>query len=1043
MKKLTIFLVFLLFVGFHASAQMQITGTVTGSEDGMSIPGVSVVVKGQETIGTTTDIDGKYSITVPQSTEALVFSFIGMVAQEISINGKTTIDVVLEPEILQMDEVVVTANAIKREKRSIGYSVSTVGGDDVNKTQESDLLKSLSGKVAGVDIRSTSGDVGGSTRILIRGASSLTGTNQPLFVVDGVPISNSNYVGENNDRNSGYDTGNRGSDINPDDIETISVLKGGAAAALYGSRARDGAIIITTKRGKKGFEQKSITYNGGLSYQTPFILPDYQNEYAQGTQGKYVNDRLNGWGPKISEMEGIEVEDINGDLTTLSSHPNNVKDFYDVGQIYSNSLAIAGADEKGDYRLGYTNYQQKGIVPESKYARNTISFNAGRKFANKFSSRITGNYIWNETTGRVSQGGNNNNAIISLIHTLPRTFDLDEYKQYENEDGSQKKLGDFTPNPYWIINKNKFSSELNRLWGNFQLDYDPFEWLNLMGRVGTDMYREYRRQINAVGSVGMVDGQFADESVWRREFNSDLMLTAKKAFGDLNVMFILGHNVNQREFQTIGNKASSLTVAGLYNFGNAEINTPTNYYEQRRIWGVYSDLTLSYKNFLFLNATLRNDHSSTLPEENNSYWYPSVSGSAVITDAFPGIKNNILSYLKIRANYAQVGSDEGPYQLDFTYTPLNSYFVQFQGTENQFPHGDYLAFGAPNTIPPTDLKPQKQNSYEIGMDLYLFDNRLGFDFAYYSIITSNQIVSLPIPWTTGYTRNRTNVGEVSNKGIELRVTATPVSIKDFKWDIGVNFSKNTQIVEKLAEGVEEIDLGSSFNSIEVKATPGDPYGLFGKTFRHDPDGNLIINETTGLIEISNDVKRLGNIDPDWTMGIQNTFKYKGITLSALIDIREGGVMYSETVNSLRSLGLAKETGENREATIINNGVNEVDNGDGTFSYVPNETPVGSMQEYWQNYADGNVAESALFDADYIKLREVRLGYQLPKKWLSKTPFGLVEISAVGRNLWLIKSEIPHIDPESSLLGSGSNAQGIEWWGAPSTTTYGFNLRLTF
>jgi TonB-linked SusC/RagA family outer membrane protein len=1010
----------------------EVSGVVTSADDGMSIPGVSVMVKGT-TIGTSTDFDGKYTISVPADGKILIFSSVGMKKTEVEITSNT-INLVMESESIGVDEVIVTAVGVKREKKSLGYAVSTVQGSDISKSQ-SNPVSALAGKVAGVVVSASSGEVGGSNRVVIRGVSSLGGANQPLYIVDGVPILNDMFSGKGDGSIAGVDNGNRASDINPDDIASLTVLKSGAAAALYGSRAKNGVIVITTKRGKQSKKKSYFTYSNSMSIGNPLKLPDYQNTYAPGDKGKYGKTRLNGWGPRISDLEGTEVELLNGDMQELSAHKDNVKDFFDTSFNMSNSIAVADADKDGDYRLSFTNTKNEGLIPESWQKKNVLSFNGGRNMG-KVTSRISFSYIRDITNNR-GKGGT-----ADAVLGIPRTLDLDYYKDYLNEDGSQKTLSEFSNNPYWSLNKNKYETKMNRVIGNFQLAYKPLEWLEISARIGTDFYNEQRSNITAKGTLGAMKGSRSENNYWSRSFNSDILLTANKEIAsDLNLTVILGHNINQRDYRRQSVEAEDFIVDDFYGYANSNKSQPTSYESKRRIWGVFADVTLDYKGYLFLNMTGRMDNSSTLPEENNRYYYPSVSTSFIVTDAFPSLKNNVLSYLKVRANIASVGSDEDPYQLDFNYTALEDVFVQF-ASRNTYPHGGYRAYSAPGTLPPLSLKPEKQISWETGLDVYLFENRVGLDLSYYETITKDQIIGIQVPNSTGYYRKKLNIAEIKNNGYELRMTAIPFRSDDFKWDMAVNFTKNTTKVVELAPGVKTYDVGSAYNGVVVKAEAGESLALYGKKFERDPEGNMIINKTTGLFAIGGESEKLGDIDPDFTFGFENTFKYKNLSVSALIDGRVGGYMYSNTVRSLRYDGLVEETTNNRGGSIINKGVNEVTSGDET-TYVANTTAVNTMHEWWNNYANDQVAESSVFENTWVKLRQVRLDYTFPKKFLANTPFGSAEFGIYGRNLLILYSKVPHIDPEQSALGASSNGQGVEWGGIPTTRNFGVNFRLTF
>lgn len=1031
-----------------------ITGNVTSTEDGGPLPGVNVIIKGS-TSGTVTDIDGNYRLRVPEGGNTIVFSFIGFTAREVELNAQSVLDIQLSPDVTQLGEVVVTAAAIEREKRSLGYAVSTVQGDQVTEARDGNVLNSLAGKVPGVDISSSSGTAGGSARILIRGASTMitdggsqgpNATNEPLFVVDGIPISNSSFNGSRNDIIAGgADVGNRAGDINPDDIANITVLKGAAASALYGQRAKNGAIIITTKRGKPG-QEAFLTVNSSVRFDEVFKLPDYQNEYAQGDFGQFdSNNFTGGWGPNISEVQGQVFPQFpyDGVDRPLQAYPDNVKDFFQTGHTFINSVALAGGGEESDFRVSYTNLQQKGITPGNTLDRNTMSVNAGSRFSDKFSARISFSYVRTEGLGRPRQGSNNPNIITELVQDgFPRTLDvrlLEENVVDENGipiglDGAQT-----VNNVYWVVQNNPNNNLVDRLFGNAEVGYDPTDWLNITGRVGTDVFTELRRDIVRKGTINQVNGQFTDQELYNREFNTDILATVTKDINpEIEFTGIVGFNVNQRSLRRTKITASDLSVDELYNYANAASTAPVNHQELRRIYGIYGDFTFNYRNFLFLNITGRNDWSSTLPEDNNSFFYPSVSASLVFTEAF-NIASNFLSFGKFRANWANVGGDTGPYELDFQFFPQADVFTQFV-SNNTFPHGGQLAFAATDVIPPGDaLEPQNQISFEIGTELQFFDGRIGLDATYYNTLTEDQIISVSIPQSTGFESRRINAGEVRNEGFEVLLTGTPLQTNSgFSWDIGLNFTSNQQTVEKLAPGLDELALTSGFSGLSIRAAPGEAFGLYGAGWLRDSvSGKPVINPNTGLREVGPRT-RFGDIFPDWSLGVQNTFSFKGFHLSALIDIREGGVMYSGTVSDLREDGRTIETTLNRGRIFIDDGV--LANSDGT--YRPNDVPVESMQQFWTHYANSSNTEGQIFDASYIKLREVRLSYNLPNSLVDRTPFRSINFGLEGRNLMLIQSEVPHIDPELNFFGTVLTGSGVEWKSAPSARSYGFNVRFT-
>ncbi len=1040
-KKLQLVLLLSLFSVSMAFAQTgTLTGTVTDSRTGEELPGVNIFIPDLER-GGVTDRNGEYRIeSIPVGDYEVTISYIGYTRQMLDVSissGINTRDVVLGQDLIGLDDVVVTGQQIERQARSVAYSIATVSGEEVTKARETNFVDALAGKIAGVEVQGQGGNIGASTRITIRGISSLSGSNQPLFVVDGVPISNSNVVGgTSQDRLTGaVDVGNRGGDINSDDIESVTVLKGGSAAALYGQRAKDGVILITTKRGSQE-RGPAVTVNSSIRTSSPLRLPDFQNEYAQGSSGKYDSNSLNGWGPRIA---GQEVENIRGEEVTLQAYPDNVRDFYESDLTSINSISFSNADERSDLRIGITRTDQSGIVPNNKLERTSFTVNTGRQMTDNLTTRMSGTYTNLSTLGRAVAGGNDPNVLTSLINTLPRTTDLaGELRDYRNEDGTQRALSTQTNNPYWIVNENPFENEIQRVFGNAELRYSPLDWLEITGRAGLDFYIENRQRQNAVGTLGRADGDFSLDQIQEQQINIDVLAAVNRDISeDITFQGVLGYNLNTREQSILRNTASSLDVPGLLNFANASTNSPGNNFSQQRLLGVYADATFGYQNYLFLNLTGRNDWSSTLPVDNRSFFYPSVSTSFIFTDAFD-IAGAVLSYGKLRANYAQVGSDEAPYQLDFRYSPVSDIFGQY-GTGVNFPFGGRTGFIATGTLPPQNLRPQIQTTFELGSEVQFFDGRFGFDFTYYDVRTDDQILSIPTPLTTGFGALRTNIGEVSNKGIELSVNMNPIRTRLVNYVATLNFSKNNNIVESLAPGVEEIVIASAFNGLQVRAEPGSSLGLYGPGFLRTEDTNeLIINPDTGLIRTGGQT-RLGSIDPDFRMSLNNQFSIRGLNVSFLVDYRQGGVLFSQTVGALRRAGVAEETGVNRNGTYVIDGV--IPDGDGGF--MPNNVPVQGMQQFWNNYSAADVHEGNTFSSTYVKLREVKLDYDLPRGWIERTPLSGVSIGIEARNLLMIYSEVPHIDPESGLFGSASNGQGIEWNVLPSTRSFGTNVQVRF
>ncbi|MCD0487392.1 SusC/RagA family TonB-linked outer membrane protein [Pedobacter sp. MC2016-14] len=1039
MKKLILSLfVFLCFAGAALAQERTVTGTVTDTDGGLPLPGVSVRVIGAQG-GTITSVDGRYSIKVPSGGTGLQFSFIGYVSQTLTLGTSSVVNVVLATDSKSLGEVVVTAMGIRREAKSLGYTVTKVSGEEITKARETNVVNALTGKVAGVRVSAQSGTLGGSSKIVIRGGSSFNDSGQPLFVVDGLPVNNgspqiSTTSGAVPQGSAGADFGNRAADINSDDIESMVVLKGAAATALYGARAKNGAIVITTKRGAKG--QSSISFNSSARFDNILKLPDLQNEYAQGTQGLYNTETLNAWGPKLTEVQGRTFPDFLGNQVPLVAHPDNAKNFFRTGQTFINAISFDGADEKSDYRLGYTSTIQTGIVDKQKLNKNALSFNSGRKLSDKFEARASINYVRTKGEGMPTQSSNDPNVLIGTNY-IPTNFDIEQLRDNYYDDVLKAQIPITTSrngnNPFWIINNNTSTSVVDRVFGNGILTYKPISWLTISDNIGTDFYNESRFIPTRIGTIGALTGNFLSANLYNRVINNDLIVTAdRKLSDDLDLKIIAGHNIYETYSRSDQAYAQNLTVDQLYNFSNAASIINQNTSAKRRIVGVYGDIGLSYRDYLFLNVTGRNDYSSTLSKENNSYFYPSVSSGFVFSELLP--KNDWLSYGKLRASWANVGSDSDPYLLAFVYSGQSTAFAQY-GFGSSFPFNGVLAYSIPSIIPNPNLKPQNQNSLEFGTELKFLKNRISLDVTYYNSNTTDQIVNLALPQSTGFASKTVNAGSIRNSGIEVALGLVPVQSRDFRWNLDVNFAKNKQVVT-LPEDVASYSIASGWSGLQVKVESGKAFGIYGSAWERDPNGNIVIDANTGLRKTIVD-QRLGNTAPDWTMGINNTLSYKNFNLSFLVDIKEGGIMFSNTVATLRSTGLAEETLANRGNIFIDKGVIKQGN-----NYVTNTVPVQSMEDYWGQYTSTNT-ESSIFNSSFIKLREVNLSYRIPAGFLQKRLKFIkgLEAGLEGRNLWLIKSYVPHIDPESNLFGTSSNGDGVEFNNFPATRTIGFNLRV--
>lgn len=1032
---------------FSMAQDKTITGTVT-DQDGLPLPGANVLIKGAAT-GTQTDFDGNYAIRATVG-EVLVFSYIGLTTEERTVGASDVINIQLAEDAQALEEVVVTALGIERSERTLGYGVSTVKAEDLTVARETNVLNALQGKTTGVQITNQSGNVGGSTKILIRGLTRLSGNNNPLWVVDGVPISDAN-IATGSRITGGFDFGNRAQDINLDDVESVSVLKGASAAALYGSRASNGVIIVTTKKGKS--QKANVSYSSIFRFDDPLRLPTFQNEFGPGDQGAYdegngdtLANSPAGWGPAISTR--TPFTNVAGEPDVFTAYPNLVDDFYRTGKTSINSFAISGTSNEGrnDYRVSTSYTDQEGIVPASVLNRLNVGLNAGAQLSETLASRFSVNYVRTNIRGNAAQGANDPNVLTNIVNQLPRTTDIDLFVPWIDEDGNQlSPVGTNVNNPYWVANENRAESEVDRFFGNVTLDYQPFQKVGFVARAGYDTFNDKRFRSNRNGTLGRINGDYTEDDINNRELTLDFIATYDDNFGDaLDLTFRAGTQWNERVFERIGNVGTDLTVPLLYTPGNAGNNAPFNGFSERRILGVFGDLTLTYKGWLTLNATGRNDWSSTLPEGENSFFYPSVATSFVFSDAF-GMEGDFFSYGKLRGSWANVGGDADPYQLDFLYAPQTTFFGQF-GTGGNFPFQGELAFSGPGTLPNQALKPENQVNYEAGIELGFFRNRITLDATYYENFTDDQILAVTVPESTGFNASVQNIGRVSNKGFELELGARVIQTDNFSWQLDYNFSTNDFVVEELTENVDRFVVGSGFNSTQIIAEPGESLGLYGNRWARavdengDPiDDQILVDPASGL-RFQGDNGRLGNILPDFIMGLTSAFNYKGWTLSTTFDWREGGVMFSNTAGSLRRAGLAAETAVDRDDLFVDPNT-FIDNGDGTYS--ANTTPIQSVQGYWNAFANASIAEGNTFDATFMKWREVSLFYTFTQDQLRNMPFTAIRIGFQGRNLAVFNTSVPHVDPETNLFGSASNGAGIERGSVPSTRSLGFNLQVNF
>ncbi len=1124
MKKITLLLGVLFLCTTAMFAQKTITGKVTSKLDGSALPGVTVVVKGSTT-GTITDADGKYKLSVPATAATLTFTFIGMVSQDVEIGTKTAIDVVLVPSATQLEGMVVTALGVTREKKSLGYSTQEVKGDLVSNVATDNVTNALSGKIAGIQVTKTT-NMGGSTNIILRGSKSLTGDNQVLFVVDGVPVNNQVTNSRNQtEAGIGYDYGNAASDINPDDIESVNVLKGAAATALYGSRAANGVIMITTKKGagaigtgKKGI---GITINSGVTigFVDKSTFPEYQNKYGAG-YGKYYGDNGDAyfntypasafgqtgpdqlWVPTtedasfgapfdpsmlVYQWDAVDPQSPNYQKATpWKAADNGPITFFKTPVTLNNSIAIENAFDKGSYRLSYTNYNQDGLMPNSTLKKNNILLNGTWNVTDKLTATGSANYIVENAIGRNSTGYSDN-ILGSFRQWNETNVDIKEQWDLYNltkrnttwnyADPTDPGAGPiYWDNYYWTRYENYESDGRNRFIGNLSLDYKVTKWFDIFGRISGDEYSTLQEERRAVGSIGTpfgvgtgADGsidQNNEQSGYLRrdinysEYNYDLMGNFNKDITkDLSFKGILGLNIRRTDYKrTIASTSGGLVVPELYSLQNSVGPLPLTKEAAQLVGvnGVYASGSFGYKSIVYLDVTARRDQSSTLPKANNSYYYPSVSGSFVFTNVLP--QKDWLSYGKVRLNYASVGNSASFDQLVDNYqilTPFNSPMTAVETTQKD-----------------SVLKPEKTNSLEGGLEMYFFKRRIGFDLALYNTKTTNQILPLAVSKATGFTYKDINAGEIQNKGIELTLTGIPLQTKNFKWNVTLNWATNKNQVVSLLPGVDNMQLGSFQGGVTINAQVGQPYGVIegtDYTYYYDKDGtpHKIIDAATGLpVPTSTSDKVLGKMTPDWTGGITNTFTYKNWAFSFLIDCQKGGSIFSLDMYYGLADGIYKETDYvNDLGNPVRNPVNYVDpndyslgwtnadaggyieegvnlstNSQGQVVSTPNKTRLDASSTYGFGYlVEPN--KGFVYDASYVKLREVSLSYSLPSALLKKCFITGATFSLVAANPWIIYKNLPHADPESGL-GAG-NMQGYSTGSLPSTRDFGFNVKLTF
>lgn len=1077
-KRIHLFLLALAIGVIQGAAQVTtVRGIVTTEEDGEPVIGASVIVKGTS-LGTVTDVNGRFELSgLPPSATRLLISYISLMAKEVAIAPQ--VSVTLKSDTHLLDEVVVTALGISREKKALGYTAQEVKQDALVQGKDNNLLNSLSGKIAGVRITNTQGDVG-SSRIVIRGETSIAGENQPLFIVDGIPVDNSQL----NARSSGRDFKNAIADLNPEDIKTLTVLKGPNAAALYGARAAHGAIVITTKGGDK--RQKGIGITLHSSTQVSFVatLPEFQNLFGQGAGGRFsyvdgkgagVNDGVDeSWGPRldigllIPQFDSPLDADGNRVATPWVSHPNNVRDYFRMGISTNNGISVARGDDKYQFRVGYNYEKQVSIVPDAGTNKTNISLNTDYHLAKWIVVGATANYIVYTAPslpGSATPSGSNVRSNSPMLQFLwfGRQVDTNSLKA----DYTRNWNSSYYDNPFWSASYNTQSQERHRLIGDLHAEFRLTDGLNVRFRTSTDWYNDRRKSKVKWGSAGAGSpyGSYAEDAYTVKENNTEVLATYIKQLNkNWGIDALLGFNVRNKQYENNYQAAPRLAVAELYTLTNSrDPLTSSNDFYRLRQYGLYGSIQLDYRRWAFLNITGRNDWSSTLPVDNNSYFYPSVTASVLLSEAF-GWRSKAVNYLKIRGGWSQVGADANPYQLATVFT-----------SETAF-NGNPLQSSSTIGMNP-NLKPEKTSSIEAGFEAAFWDNRLCLDFTYYKTDSRNQILKLATTAASGYTSQVRNAGHIRNRGYEIQLGAVPIQTsKGFRWNLDLNYGANSSKVVKLDdEGlITSYRLYSS--GIQILASVGEAYGtLFGTSYVRDANGNVVV-DANGLPKISTTNKTLGKFTPDWTGGISNTFSYRSLSLSFLIDASVGGSIFSNTNKTGKYTGVLANTLSGRDAehgglwyytaamgnnvrlpespsySVSSDGLYYAQvNGQSTRVYQDgimvegvtesgskNEEVVSAEKYYHRIYS---IAEANVYDASYVKLREVALSYRLPRLWTQKLHLQEASVTLTGRNLWTIYKSVPNIDPESAL--TTGNAQGVEAYSLPTTRSFGVNLSVKF
>ncbi|MBO3273053.1 MULTISPECIES: SusC/RagA family TonB-linked outer membrane protein [Hymenobacter] len=1027
----------------YASAQSRsISGRVTDRQTGDGLPGVTVLLKGTSN-GVSTNADGTYTLSVTQSAGTLVFSSIGYIQIERAFGEENQINVALAPDTKQLNEVVVTAFGIERETKALTYTVQEVQGEQITKVAQPNVTNALQGKVAGVIVRQSSGMPGSSSLITIRGSRFLTGNNQPLYVVDGLPIeSQADFGGGVGDT----DYSSRALDINPSDIESISVLKGGAAAALYGNRAANGVVVITTKRGKGVGKKAQLSYTSDYTLDYASRFPKLQNTWAQGSNGIFNQNTSTSWGPRITELDPA-VLDKGGKAIVPGRVYDNVEPFFRTGHTINNAVDLTGSGDFGNYGVGLGYTKQIGVIPTTGMDRYSAKVGGDFKVSDKFTIGATANYT-NLQVSKLPNGSNLSNPLFTTYYA-PRSYDLwgIPFEDPNNPNQQINYRGSFD-NPRWALAHNSFSEQTNRMFGSANASYKFTNWLTLNYRVGEDFYTTEGKEFYDLGSGNTggrtavpSGGQVRDYTVTQNQLNSNANLVFNKDLtDDINLNVLLGN-----EFYDIRNRYQNMlgqgvTIGGLQNIDNTTTQTTTEYITRKRTVGFYGNLAASWKEMIYLNASGREDFISNLPNGNRTIFYPSVGLGFVITEAV-SVPQNVVTFAKLRASYAETA--QAP---DATYLTQPRFVRGGAGSGYlsdgiTFPFQGLTALSLSDVLYTNQLKPVNVSTTEFGADLRFFNNRLTFDYTFFIQNANNQIFAAPSAPSIGYTSRYVNAGKLRTLGNELVLGITPVRTDNgFNWNLTANFTAYRNKVLELAEGVDNIFLGG-FTEPNIRAQAGNAYPvIFGTRYLRNSNGQIVV-DADGYPQADEQLGVIGQVQPKFEVGVTNNFTFKGITLTAQVDVRRGGQAYAGNTRLARLYGMDKAT-EDRTSDYIFPGVKESGtDAQGNPTYVSNDIAIKRDQTYWQLVNDG-IDEASVFKTDFVRLRELSLAYSLPTSVVSKTKvLSNVSLTLTGRNLFLI-TKYPNFDPETNI-GGASNFQGLEYVALPQVKSYGIGLRATF